>query len=301
MTKDRKKIVAWTLSIILGLVFILAAVMKFDYAPYLEKDIGKVLGTRGTLVAILARCLIAFELGLGLALLQPNWRKRIVIPLCLVTLGGFSIYLATLDPNLPNCGCLGNWPPMTPLESLFKNLVLGVMAVAAWVFSPKDPKGTVLAPALGLVASVGLIFAIIPPTDNITDSDGMDMTVLGPFHNQKVSATEGLTLVCFLNSTCEHCEAASMDLQDFHLKYGMPVFFVLHGTDTEVRSFFEMTGTEGMPWQTVKVPFFLSAVGDAPPRYHLVKDGKSIAYWDGKFDEKAVVEAVKRVARGGRP
>ena len=92
-----------------------------------------------------------------------------------------------------------------------------------------------------------------------------------------------------------------MDLDDFYVKYQMPVFFVLHGTTTEVKEFFELTGTEDIPWQTVDIPLFLSAVGKAPPRYYLVKDGKSIKYWDGKFDAKAVVAAVKKVAKGETP
>jgi uncharacterized membrane protein YphA (DoxX/SURF4 family) len=298
MTANAKNKVSWTLSIILGITFIGAAVMKFNYAPNLEKDIATFFsgqaGELGLGVSVLARCLIAFELALGLALLQPYWRKRILLPLYLITLILFSVYLLTLAPDADNCGCFGSWLPMTPRESLVKNFVFAFITIITYFISPGDPKGTVLVPVLCVIGAAGLTFAIIPPSRY-----EMDLGTLGTFQNEKQPVTKGIALVCFLNSTCEHCEEAAMDLDDFHRKWEMPTYFVLQGTEVQIREYLEMTGTEQMPWKTVDIRFFLSATGKAPPRYHLVKDGRSVKFWDGKFDETAITDAVKELAGRG--
>ncbi|MFM2190459.1 MAG: hypothetical protein RL491_845, partial [Bacteroidota bacterium] len=92
-----------------------------------------------------ARLLIALELSLGVAIIQPHFLKRIVLPSTIILLVLFCIHL-TIEmvkhgAMNGNCGCFGQLIPMTPLEAVIKNiLTLGILGYIYVNVSDK-PKG----------------------------------------------------------------------------------------------------------------------------------------------------------------
>jgi len=75
----------------------------------------------------LARLIIAFEIAIGIAILQPHYIKKIVIPATILLLLAFCIHLMILmvqhGAMSGNCGCFGQLIPMSPLEAFIKNIV----------------------------------------------------------------------------------------------------------------------------------------------------------------------------------
>lgn len=75
----------------------------------------------------LARFIIAFEISIGISILQPYYLKKIVIPATILLLLAFCIHLSVEmyqhGAMSGNCGCFGQLIPMTPLEAFIKNIV----------------------------------------------------------------------------------------------------------------------------------------------------------------------------------
>lgn len=75
----------------------------------------------------IARFIIALEISIGIAILQPHYIKKIVIPATILLLLAFCIHLSLEmyqhGAMTGNCGCFGQLIPMTPLEAFIKNIV----------------------------------------------------------------------------------------------------------------------------------------------------------------------------------
>jgi hypothetical protein len=70
----------------------------------------------------LARFIIALEIAIAIAILQPHFIKRIIIPSIILLLIAFCLHLAIqmyqYGAMNGNCGCFGQLIPMTPLEAI---------------------------------------------------------------------------------------------------------------------------------------------------------------------------------------
>jgi len=74
----------------------------------------------------LARLIIALELAIAIAILQNHYVRKLVIPITIALLIAFNIHL-TIEmvkhgAMNGNCGCFGQFLPMTPLEAFIKTL-----------------------------------------------------------------------------------------------------------------------------------------------------------------------------------
>ena len=116
----------WLLQMFLGVVFILSAISKLIAPGLFEITIlDQGIFESREIAAYLGRLLIAMELFIGIAFFQPYYLKRIVLPISLLTLVGFTGLLSYSyfigDTN--NCGCFGEMIKMSPLEAIVKKAI----------------------------------------------------------------------------------------------------------------------------------------------------------------------------------
>ena len=136
---NRENIIIWTLRIIISGFFILSAFSKLlpaNSAIFLfEKQIVDLGITNWCFAPLLARAIVAFELFLGIAILQNHLLKNIIVPATFFLLLVFSIHLTITiftKGNNGSCGCFGQLIPMTPLQAIIKNVIC--MAMLVYIF-----------------------------------------------------------------------------------------------------------------------------------------------------------------------
>ncbi len=300
MNDKTRNLLLWTGCIVIGLVFILAAVLKFQYAAQLERDMMGALGLAADeagdaalwFFAINARILIALELALGLALMQPFRRRRVVLPVCLGLLGFFTLYLtklAFLDKGVDNCGCFGAILPMGPLPSLLKTVAMLAVCAVLWKFSRPDPvPPRSWVPAAFLAVAAVLTFAITPPRPVRQSSE---FSRFRQFSHGPVDLTRGAKIVAFFSLDCAHCKDTAADLAGVN-EQQFPVYMIFLGEPEMVPQFLAEAQVD-FPWLLVEDPrVFLTFIGNKPPRVILLQDGKRLRHWDQEdFDAAAVHRA----------
>lgn len=297
-----RNITSWVGCGFIGFLFISAALAKWDYSFQLEKDVmrffGSAEGFPQTIHQFIPRFLIALELTLGIALFQPHWRKRLLLPLTMLILVGFTGYLLTLNPNQENCGCFGAWMKMGPRASIAKNLVMLAICALSWHWSKSDPRGklsiyilTALLAAACVVVFVALPMRTPPPPDQPQFAD------LDNFENAGGrELNQGVVLLAFLNATCEHCEAFAEYLADCEY----PLFLAINDEGEglqRVEDFRMMTDIDQFPWMLTNDDLFYPHIAKAPPRIYIVVDGKAVKHWEGKIDMELVKKTYIEIAR----
>jgi thiol-disulfide isomerase/thioredoxin len=147
-----KKNIAWTIRIIIALLFIVSAVAKIskgwistfpfiDFSPYFAISTFEVkqlvtLGFSEAIAPYFSRILIGIEFALGFLLLHNHFLKRITVPATIGLLVVFIIHLSyvtiSTGGNSGNCGCFGELLPMTPIEAIIKNII--AVGLLVWLF-----------------------------------------------------------------------------------------------------------------------------------------------------------------------
>ncbi|MFM7709327.1 MAG: MauE/DoxX family redox-associated membrane protein, partial [Ferruginibacter sp.] len=138
--------VTTSLRILISVLFILSAISKTLPFPqamnYFIRNLHDLGFVNACTKEYLPRLIIAFELAIGIAILQAHYLKRIVIPATILLLVAFCIHLGIqlFQGGAENCGCFGQLIPMTPLEALIKNiLTIGILVYLFFKVSDKPP------------------------------------------------------------------------------------------------------------------------------------------------------------------
>ena len=122
-----KRSLAFLVSMAIGLFFIFSAYSKIPTLEQFGWRITETTFLNWTLSEWVARIIIGFEFFVGVLFLFHLRLKRVGIPLAMTMLIVFSSYLLYVifvrKENI-DCGCMGEWWPMTPMQSLIKNGVL---------------------------------------------------------------------------------------------------------------------------------------------------------------------------------
>lgn len=139
-----KTTLSWSLRILIFGLFTLSAVAKmFPIWPF-ERQLIDLGFADWCSAPYLARIIIGIELSLGIAILQNNFIKRLVIPATALLLIVFCAHL-TREMVLHgamngNCGCFGQMIPMTPLEAFIKNIL--TLGLLFWLYRITEEKPT---------------------------------------------------------------------------------------------------------------------------------------------------------------
>ena len=177
MTTSSKNYIAWSLRIIVAVLFILSALAKLSKghlldSPYFAISTFEVkqlypMGFSEGFAPFFSRTLIGIELALGLLLLQKNYLRKFIIPvtilLLLVFIGHLSYVTFLSGGNSGNCGCFGELLPMTPIEAIIKNIVAVGLLAYLFILLPKDTKdGSFWVLTTVLFATILAIFMMAP-------------------------------------------------------------------------------------------------------------------------------------------
>ena len=121
------KTLVWVVRFIVFALFVVSAVAKMFPIWAFEKQLVDLGVASWCLAPFLSRALIGFELAIGLAIMQPHFLKKIVIPATIALLVVFCVHLSIEmvkhGAMNGNCGCFGQLIPMTPLEAFVKNII----------------------------------------------------------------------------------------------------------------------------------------------------------------------------------
>lgn len=214
--ETKKSYIAWSIRIIVSLLFIVSAVAKMYPSPYFAISTFEVkqlytLGFSEHVAPYFSRTLIGIELAMGFLLLQNHWLKRFIVPITILLLAvfvGHLTYVTFLSGgDSGNCGCFGELIPMTPIEAIIKNIVaIGLLGYLYYIL-PKETSNhnfwiltTVLfATILGIymVAPIQPVATTLPVSETEEPTEGFDssiptidsttMTLQNPLENEKLT------------------------------------------------------------------------------------------------------------------
>jgi len=177
MTTTTKNYIAWTLRIIIALLFILSAVAKLSKSELLDSPYFAIstfevkqlypMGFSESIAPFFSRILIGIELALGFLVLQNNYLKKFIIPvttaLLLVFIGHLTYVTFLSGGNSGNCGCFGELIPMTPIEAIIKNIIAVGLLIYIFYLLPKgNPTGNFWILTTVLFATILGIFMLAP-------------------------------------------------------------------------------------------------------------------------------------------
>lgn len=245
-----KNISGFILLLLLAAVFIFSAVTKFISIEPFEWTFMD-MGLPGTLSFFLARFFIGFEFALAFLLLGHLFLKRIAYPLTQLFLIAMTVYLLIIlmtKGNNGDCGCFGDTLPMTPLQSILKNIGL-----IAWtyllqrIYTPKPYRFSLPISLLGSSAAFAIPFLFVPygqkPTPVNLDALYQYKADLPP-----VDVRKGKHVVAFMSLGCPHCRhAAAIFSEMYEEDNHLPILMVLYGSKSDTTEFFKATNASKVP------------------------------------------------------
>ena len=296
--------------IALGTLFIASAALKaLDvYSFAVQVSYYGIVKEPESLVRAVAFAMIGVESVLGVALLAGVRRGGKVLFATAALLIGFTALIAYgwLFKGLKDCGCFGAYMQMGPVPSMIKNVVLLAMTAVAWYGTraqtqphpetaeggdaPAEPtpaRRQLVLPILG-IAVILLAFAFgksAPAPTNAVPTNGNNADA--PFAKFQpdlggapVPLDKGEFFVAMLSATCEHCQAATAVLNDLAATPGIPqIAGIVGGTEDEFKAFMATTAPD-FPVQRIDMIPFMSLIGNAPPRFYMIKNGAEVRHFD---------------------
>ena len=240
------------LKVLLGLVFIVSAVLKVFDMDRFEIYVYSYHFFSLNFSFLVARFAIILELVLGIGLISHCLHKLMwwgsVIMLLGYTL--LLIYALTLG-RTDSCHCFGDFLQLDPKQSLLKNGVLLLLFLPIYRMESWQTPFRWLILCLAIMASSIGVFVVSPP-DNYTPA-------YTPEHNLQVelftemlddapldalNLKEGKQIVCFFSTSCEYCQMAAHKLSLMQQFYGFPkerITCLFMGNEEDIASFYEQS------------------------------------------------------------
>ena len=287
------------LKVLLGLVFIVSAVLKLLDMDRFELYVYSYHFFSLNFSFIVARLAIILELVLGIGLISHTLHKlywwgsmAMLVGYTLLLL--YAVHLGRTD----SCHCFGDYLQLDPKQSLVKNGVLMLLLLAIYKMESRVTPFRWLILSLAIMASAIGVFVASPP-DNLANSD--------PEHNLQVELfdemlddepledlhlDEGKQIVCFFSTSCEFCQMAARKLslmQQFHGFSEERITYLFMGNEEDVSMFYELS--ESQRYRDVLYPDarMLKAVKGNLPTIVFMEDGRVVhEYGFRNMDEDEV-------------
>lgn len=254
-----KQVTGFILLLLLAAVFLFSGYSKiysqnsFDAFQWTFLDLGiKSI----TLAGIIARVLIGFEFLLGGFLLFHIFLRSFTYKAVITLLIIFTCYLILViiqQGNTGNCGCFGTKVSMTPLQSIYKNLLmLAVTFIVMRIYPGRPYKNQEWISALLGMAALVTPFIINPLTPGDKPQVTSEPINLAPLYKYSpapdVDLKKDKHIVSFMSLTCPHCRKAAYLIQIIHKQHpSIPFYMVLNGSSIHINDFFKETHSIGVP------------------------------------------------------
>lgn len=274
------------LKVLLGLVFIVSAVLKVFDMDRFEIYVYSYHFFNLNFSFFVARAAIILELVLGIGLLSQTMHKLYWWG-SVAMLGGYSlllIYALTLG-RTDSCHCFGDFLQLDPKQSLVKNGVLLVLFLLIYKMDSWRTPFRWLILILAIMASSIGVFVASPP-DNLANTDPAHNLQIELFEEMLDEAPldslhldEGKQIVCFFSAGCEYCQTAARKLSLMQQFHGFPperITYVFMGGEAEVSSFYELSESEHYREVIYPDSRMLKAVSGNLPTIVLMENGEVV-------------------------
>ena len=274
------------LKVLLGLVFIVSAVLKVFDMDRFEIYVYSYHFFNLNFSFFVARAAIILELVLGIGLLSQTMHKLYWWG-SVAMLGGYSlllIYALTLG-RTDSCHCFGDFLQLDPKQSLIKNGVLLVLFLLVYKMdSWRTPFRWLMLIITIMASSIG-VFVASPP-DNMANTDPAHNLQIELFEEMLDEAPldslhldEGKQIVCFFSAGCEYCQTAARKLSLMQQFHGFPrerVTYLFMGGEAEVSRFYELSESERYREVIYPDSRMLKAVSGNLPTIVLMENGEVV-------------------------
>ena len=276
------------LKVLLGLVFIVSAVLKILDMDQFEIYIYSYHFFSLNFSFIVARLAIIIELVLGIMLIT-NCLHKLVWWGSMAMLGAYTLLLlyALFIGRTDSCHCFGDYLQLDPKQSLIKNAVLMLLFLLIYKMeSWKTPFRWLILCLVVMASSIG-VFVASPP-DNLTSNSNPEQNLqtelfvemLDDAPLDVLNLREGKQVICFFSTSCEVCQLAAHKFSLMQQFYGFPpenVTFLFMGNEEGVAKFYE--ASESVLYRNVLYPDvtrLLKAVNGNLPTIVFLEDGKVV-------------------------
>jgi thiol-disulfide isomerase/thioredoxin len=273
-----KKVLVIFLSACTGILFILSAYFKlWPIEPFEYKIVGTTFF--GWQVSVfVARIVIATEFALG-AMLLFSYRLKSTLRMTIGLLVIFCMHLGYVlisKGNSTDCGCMGTFMALTPVQGLLKNLLMIAVCIFLYRARFDFELGLRHMPEYIFITSIVSVF-IVNPVDfehsrtylnRPFETFELDLdTIYNSTHSATVEAPpldvrQGKYLLAFMSSSCPHCRIAAQKLSVISQRNpAIPMYFFINGDDKDIRKFVEETETSHIPHSRLGRDLFIPLAG----------------------------------------
>lgn len=247
-----KNILPVILKVLLGLMFIVSAVLKIIDMDKFEIYVYSYHFFSLNFSFLVARAAIIVELVLGIGLVSNCFHKLMWWG-SMAMLVGYTLLLiyAQIIGRTDSCHCFGEFLPFNPWQSIIKNLVLMGLFALVYKVKGRSFKGQWVALVGVAIASTVGVFLVSPP-DNYTPNYHSGKNLNEDLFSEMLSNPpmdslrlwEGKQVVCLFSTSCKYCQVAAQKLSLMQQYYGFPpenVTYVFVGTEEGITQFYEQS------------------------------------------------------------
>lgn len=179
---------------------------------------------------------------------------------------------------------------MSPLESIFKNLLL--LLLAAILYKKSGPQNK--APRVFIFLC--LLFMAIPWVYlPLPDYEALSFSQYTHFEKKgRVDLSQGKKWVAVFNLDCLHCQETAQSLAEWEREQeiSLPLYVLYFKEGTTTVEAFEIKTQTNYPYSFIDANTFFDLIGESPPRIYHLQDGLVVDYWDDYFIERLEAEGI---------
>ena len=240
------------LKVLLGLVFIVSAVLKLVDMDRFEINIYSYHFFSLNVSFLVARAAIILELVLGIGLISHTlhklyWWGSMAMLVGYTLLLIYALHIGRTD----SCHCFGDFLQLDPKQSLMKNGVLMLFFLLIYRMESWRTHFRWLILCLAFMAFSIAVFVISPP-DNYTSAYAPEQNLQMELFNEMLDDApldslhlrEGKQVVCFFSTGCEYCQLAAHKLSLMQQFYGFPadrITYLFMGNEEGIVRFYEQS------------------------------------------------------------
>ncbi len=291
------------LKVLLGLVFVVSAVLKLFDMDKFEIYIYSYHFFSLNASFIVARLTIILELVLGIGLISHCLHKLMWWG-SIAMLAGYSLLLiyAMYLGRTDSCHCFGDFLQLDPKQSLVKNGVLMLLFLPIYRMESWKTPFRWLILCLTVMVSTIAVFVISPP-DNLTSNADPEQNLQLELFNEMLddaplealNLREGKQVICFFSTSCEVCQMAAHKLSLMQQFYDFPkenITYLFMGNEESIAKFYEESGSA--QYRDVLYPDvarMLKAINGNFPVIVFLEDGEVVHEYGFRNMNEAEIQA----------